>query len=509
MAEKKEILDYLSQLDDNTLDRVYQHARTAKMLYPETDLLLNANMAQMLSKADELASTHLPQWTDRGDGDFGQFLVELVALFSEKDFWYNNAFHLESNLSTASRFSNVFTKAHQIGYDASVLTAPKLTFQVVFSALQQISSNNFTEIPPGSLVVKERGGPTEFTNPLTVRIADSLSDSSVNLTLSKGRYRRTEQGFNGDSIYLDTPNIDTNTVSVSIGDISWRRVNQFGLSSSEDKVFMVFPDEESRAIVYFGDGKFGKKPDIGETVSMGFLVTDGVDVDALGDFELRDVPQDRPALSASALATRTEGGRFLESIDSVRAKAILYGRSRDTIINTEDCIRFMLSRQEIRRAYALFTNTQITMFALGRDGNAASSDVMSTLVLDVRDRMVQLGFMVSFAPPMLVRLPDMDIKVQSLPNSNFSAVKNAVQQAAKDFYDPLVLGDFGRPFVFDNFYIHLSRSHPSILRLRIDYAGTTIELPDTLPLLPQEIIKAPVVVDGNPDQNIFVSVTSI
>lgn len=508
MAEKKEILDYLSQLDDRTLERVYNHARTAKMLYPETDLLLNANMAQMLEKADDLARVHLPQWTDRADGDFGQFLIELVALFSEKDFWYNNAFHLESNISTARQFSNVFTLAHQRGYDASVLTAPKLGFSITFSPLAELGDPEYKELLPGQLVVKERGGPTEYTNVETLRIPDSLTELTANFELRKGRYRTTSQEFNGASVFLDRPNIDPNSVRVSIDDVDWRKVNQFGLSSSEDKVFMVIPDEESRAVIYFGDGTYGRKPELGTTITAGYLVTDGVDVTAIGDFEIRDAPALRPAITAQPNRNSTEGGRRLEPIESIKQKAILYGRSRDTIINTDDCIRYLLSKPEIRRAYALFTNTQITLFALGRDGQPAGEELMSATVLEVRERMVQLGFTVGYTTPLFVRLPDMDIKVQVLPNSDFNAVKRAVQQAAKDFYDPLVMGDFGRPFVFDDFYIHLSKSHPAILRLRIDYSGTTDELPDTLPLLPQEIIQAPVVDSGN-GQNVFVAVTSI
>jgi len=509
MAQKKDILDYLSQLDENNLNRVYEYARTAKMLYPESDLLLNANMGQMLQKADELAQLYLPDWTDRSDGDFGQFLVELVALFSEKDFWYTNAFHLEGNLSTAKKYSNVFTKAHQRGYDASVLTAPYADFSVTFTPLAEIGNPAFKLLPSGSLVLKRRGGTQEFTNVEPIKIEDSLNEVTKVLRLHKGKYRSSEYVFNGDSIYIDRANIDPQTVAVTIDNVAWERVNQFGLSGPNDKVFVVFPEERGRISIYFGTGTFGKKPELGQEVTVGLLTTDGVNSSILGDFDARNYSPARPVGLVSSLVDTCVGGRISEDIETIRQKAILYGRSRDTIINVDDCIAYLRTLPEIRRAFAIFTNTHITIYGVNRDGEAVDTAVMNSYIPEIEARMVQLGFTVGAGAPSFVTLPAMDIKVECLPQSNYAAAKKRVQQAAKDFYDPLVFGDFGRPFIFNDFYLHLAKADPNIVRLRIDYAGTTNQLPETLPLLPQEIIATPSVLDGAVDQNLFITAASI
>ena len=102
---KKELLAYFSELDVPTLEKLRRYS--SLLIIPEEDLLVNATMSQMVDKAHELADILFPEWTDRGKSDFGEFLIELFALFSEKNFWYINAFANESLLQKMRSYSNV------------------------------------------------------------------------------------------------------------------------------------------------------------------------------------------------------------------------------------------------------------------------------------------------------------------------------------------------------------------------------------------------------------------
>lgn len=510
MATKNQILSDLAKLDDKTLNRLYDYSKVVKMLYPESDLLLQANMAQMLDKAQELARIYLPDWTDRADGDFGQYLVELVALFSEKDFWYNNAFHLESNLSTAKKYSNIFTKAHQQGYDAQLQTASKLDFTLTFQALNSIDQNNpRKEILPGEIIVKQVGGVREFANPHSFFVTDSLSESVVTQTLSEGKFRSNTYEFNGYSIQVPYSDIDPETIGVVIGDVRWSRVRQFGLSGGSDNVFMVLPDRSGAVEIFFGDGTYGKSVAQGTSVQVTCISTSGEDITGIGDFTVKSVPSARLLLAAEAQASFSTGAAKKETAETIKIKAITAGRTRNTIINASDCVAFLLDQPNVLRANVIFTNTAITFYVIGQDKLPLPTADLDELMVMVESRMVQLGFSLLKGTPSYVPLPEMDISVDCLPSSNYSAIKAVVQQAAKDFYDPLVLGDFARPFNFNDFYVHLYQQDPNIVRIRINYRNTNTQLPEVLPLLSNEIIQTPVVVDGESGQNIFVTAQSV
>ena len=79
---KEQLLAYFKTLDVATLERLQKYSKL--LIIPDEDLLVNATMSQMVEKAHSLADTLFPEWTDRSKSDFGEFLVELFALFSEK-----------------------------------------------------------------------------------------------------------------------------------------------------------------------------------------------------------------------------------------------------------------------------------------------------------------------------------------------------------------------------------------------------------------------------------------
>lgn len=81
---KEELLQYFAGLDIALLQRLQKYSQL--LIIPDEDLLTNATMVQMVEKAHSLADVLFPQWTDRSKSDFGEFLVELFAVFQRKTF---------------------------------------------------------------------------------------------------------------------------------------------------------------------------------------------------------------------------------------------------------------------------------------------------------------------------------------------------------------------------------------------------------------------------------------
>ena len=80
MATKQSLINNLSKYDVDTLSKLLKYADL--ILIPDEDLASNVTMQQLVDKAHNLADIYFPEWTDRSKSDFGEFLVELFALFS-------------------------------------------------------------------------------------------------------------------------------------------------------------------------------------------------------------------------------------------------------------------------------------------------------------------------------------------------------------------------------------------------------------------------------------------
>ena len=115
---KEQLLQHFAGLDTSVLQKLYKYSNL--LIIPDEDLLTNVTMSQMVEKAHSLADVYFPEWTDRSKSDFGQFLIELFALFSEKDFWYINAFANEGILRKMRSYSNVFSKVVSMGYSPTL-----------------------------------------------------------------------------------------------------------------------------------------------------------------------------------------------------------------------------------------------------------------------------------------------------------------------------------------------------------------------------------------------------
>lgn len=164
---KQQLIDALSKLDIPLLQRLYN--LSSYIVIPEEDQLINVTFEQIVDKAHTLANTHFPEWTDRSKADFGEFLVELFALFSEQRFWYINAFANEGFVQSSSTFINTYMHALRLGYLPNVLTSAYATFQTTFALGLQKT------FLPGELILQVGPDGLKFSNRDTINLPDRKS----------------------------------------------------------------------------------------------------------------------------------------------------------------------------------------------------------------------------------------------------------------------------------------------------------------------------------------------
>ena len=190
---KDSLLQYFKTLDVSVLQRLQKYAQL--LIIPDEDLLVNATMSQMVDKAHSLADALFPTWTDRSKSDFGEFLVELFALYSEKDFWYINALANESILRKMRSYGNAFSKASTMGYKVTLCKGSSADFSVTFSAGELVTYQR------GDLVVKVNNMENTYQKlPATSDIAD-FGPSGIVISSSR-------EAMNAEVLSLKTRSTD-------------------------------------------------------------------------------------------------------------------------------------------------------------------------------------------------------------------------------------------------------------------------------------------------------------
>lgn len=320
---KEQLLAYFKTLDIATLEKLQKYSRL--LIIPDEDLLVNATMIQMVDKAHSLADSLFPEWTDRSKSDFGEFLVELFALFSEKDFWYINAFANEGILRKMRSYSNAFSKASSLGYLPDTCKGAVAKFNVTFSAGETITYQR------GDLVVDVSG--IHYTNDEEFTIANSVSDSSIVLSLHEGEQIADDIAFNGYNIFIRKVGVDIDSIAVSVDNVQYSRVPTFGESSSDSTHFMVIPEEDGSCVIYFGSNGFGVTPALGKSIRVEYRICKGSkgnhDVDICN---VASSLNGRKALSAN-MVTPASMGVDAETLTSIKERAPLFFSTRKAVIN--------------------------------------------------------------------------------------------------------------------------------------------------------------------------------
>lgn len=446
---KESLIRYFSQLDLATLQKLEKYSRL--LIIPDEDLLVNVTMSQMVDKAHELADVLFPEWTDRSKSDFGEFLVELFALFSEKDFWYINAFANEGILRKMRSYSNAFSKASSMGYNPRLCRGATASFTVTFAEGEAVTYGR------GDLMLKVNG--KKFTNDESFSVESSGGSINKVLTLHEGVQVAEDVTFNGYCIFLRKPNIDIDSIRIVIGNVAYDRVGTFGQSDNSSTHYMVLPEEDGSCSIYFGDGVFGVRPAIGTAIRVEYRTCNGAE----GNIELSEiepptveVSDSLPEREATAVSMTTEaaGGTFAESLNSIKEKAPVMFGTRGTAVNKKAVEALIKTLPFVHKACAVVAGSSIAYSVIPKSGllepTAAQISEIDSLLLESS----MLGFNEVYSPNSYINLlhradPQAtkiiaDVIISTGYNS--TAIESSVREIIEGLTDPYIEAEYGGSF---------------------------------------------------------------
>ena len=438
MATKTELLNSLSAYDIPTLTRLL--ALADKIITPDEDQLVNVTFEQMVAKAHSLADIHFPQWTDRSKSDFGEFLVELMALFSEKDFWYINAFANEHFLSRATLYSSVYAHVIVLGYRPTLYASASGRFQLTFAA------GNSVTIEPGTIVVSPPDSDVQFTNKDTITVEAGAAPLDKTYTLYSGIYDSLATNFNGRSIEIGSPRIDLDSVTLTIDGLVWTQLETLAESDATDRHFIVVPDSDGKAVIAFGNNIFGLRPSVGDSCEVSFRYNTGTDGNLSSGTvtAIKNSPSTRTITAVTQL-TDSEGGTDAESIEVMRNAGSIHFRTQGNIIGPSDMKDVLESQSDIHRAYSYSFASALYFHAIREDGVHATPEFLESVLDRIRET-IRLDFDTYPVETAYITISEVTLEVYTLTGYTESEIISQMETLLEDYTDPLVNADFGSDF---------------------------------------------------------------
>ena len=449
MAQTKDqLIAYFSGLDVSVLQKLQKYSEF--ILIPDEDSLVNATMSQMVDKAHSLADALFPEWTDRSKSDFGEFLVELFALFSEKDFWYINAFANENILRKMRSYSNVFSKVSSMGYNPILCKGAKASFLATFAAGDAATYSR------GDLVVSV--GDFKFTNDESFTVDASDTVTTKIIELREGSWVSDDPTFNGYKVFIRKKNVDIDSINVEINNITYQRVGNFGLSSSSSTHFVVLPEDDGSCAVFFGTEGFGVTPDIGTVVHLDYRLCEG----AAGNIPITpafviDSMSEREAVAIGMISSAT-GGSDAESLVSMKERAPLLFSSNKAIINDKIAKETLESYPFVKQAAVQTVSRNVVFCIIPLSGNPEPSEEELAYIQENFIPYVMVGYAASNTTNSYLDIitaadedaTDIIIEAVVSPGVNVSTVEATIRQIMQDITNPLVSAKYGVGFSKNN-----------------------------------------------------------
>lgn len=479
MAETKDsLMKYFATLDVSTLERLKRYS--SFIIIPDEDLLTSATMSQMVDEAHRLADSLFPEWTDRSKSDFGEFLVELFALFSEKDFWYINAFANEGTFRKIRSYSNAYSKASTLGYYPITCSGAEATFNVAFKAGEEIKYGR------GELVVIVNG--YEFTNDEEFVVEGSSDEVTKRIVLKEGTVLVEDVAFNGYCVFLRKSNIDLNSIRIKVEDVNYTRVNNFGDSGEDSKHFLVLPEEDGSCSVYFGSRGFGFTPQIGKVVRAEYRVCHGSDGNQLQmEVTINDSLTEREAVRVE-MNTEAMGGFYAETLTAIKEKAPMFFGNKKSALNVSIAEQILNSYSFIHKSKVTVYGNNVSYEVIPKSGALELTNAEKRYLEEDFDKFIMLGYVASYASNNYVNFMSrcdfaatkVILEVVTAIGSKSTVVEAAVRQAMEDLTNPLSLAEYGGKFSKNETEILIRSLTPGIQSVGFKYALGTNEftIPD-------------------------------
>lgn len=240
----------------------------------------------------------VPEITDFSEGNIFVLILSIFAGIAEVIHYYIDGMAREAFLPTCRRYSSLYKHAKLVDYH--IKSAIASTVDIVIYYSNPNSNTGYSEvyesIPPGAgdtrfpsnVTISENTVFTstdgkQWVSTSTVVIPKGVYSYKVGLTQKQELVEKDLGTYSSENaiVYLgDIPSglkYEEGSMVLTIDGVAWSLVTTFAYSWPEDKVFKVELDQSLKPYIVFGDGRFGRKPDIGSVLHCKYYLTYGAE----------------------------------------------------------------------------------------------------------------------------------------------------------------------------------------------------------------------------------------
>ena len=298
----------------------------------------------------------------RSQQDFTDYDFEGSALATLIDTLAYNTYYTAFNtnmvvnelfIDSATLRDNVVALAKQLGYRPKSATSPTayISFTVSYTNATTDKELNLREgtgfistfdnviynyVVTSSVKAQVINGVATFTN-VPIREGTVLNNEFV-----------VDTGSTSQRFILDNPNIDTNTIKVTVypkgGSFNEPYLladNILGVNG-DSKVFFVDEIEDQRYEILMGDGVLGKKLENNSRIDVSYLITQGPASNGVKSFVFSGVLENENGVSPSSFTTTivssvaSSGGEEVETTEKIKYTAPKAYGTQDRAVTAQD-----------------------------------------------------------------------------------------------------------------------------------------------------------------------------
>jgi hypothetical protein len=295
------------------------------------------------------------------EGSNLQVILNLIAYQAQMNAYSTNMIANESFLASASLRDNVVSNASQIGYlPVSTRSAfSEVSFQYSLDSAEYPSGfPQYLQIEPGPLFTTGSGGSNLIFNSIDQQTA-AVSGVGLckfdEIRVYEGTYLTStfvvDESIFNQRFILENGNIDTTTIRVEVQEDPSEEINEpysqannLVNTGSTSRVYWITEVNDTFYELKFGDGFFGNKLQNGATITVSYLISNGVEgngVTGVSNYvfigQSKDnngsVITDRATVTAT---TPSNSGADVESVSSIKFRAPRSYSAQNRCVVAED-----------------------------------------------------------------------------------------------------------------------------------------------------------------------------
>jgi hypothetical protein len=301
--------------------------------------------------------TFLNQQSEFTDYDFEgsglNILLDILAYNTHYNAYYLNMVANEAFLDTAQLRDSVVSHAKTLGYVPYSKKAPSA--RINFTAQSSSANNGYMTLPTGYGFLSNQIEGTSYNFVVLDDIIVSKANSQyyfANVDIYEGQlvtynFVLDEQSNPKQIFTLPEANIDTTTIKVSVTPASGNtQVTVYNLVSdvldvtSTSEVYYLQEDKNGKFQIYFGNDIIGKKLPDGATVSVRYLVTNGIVSNKANNFIATSSLTDSLSESINSFTidnvSAAAGGSERESIDEIKFNSASQFTTQNRLVTFKD-----------------------------------------------------------------------------------------------------------------------------------------------------------------------------